>query len=586
MRPASGVVLGNRYKLTERIAVGGMGEVWKGDDVVLSRVVAAKILKEEYTGDPSFLERFRAEARNMGALSNPGIAGVYDYGEEDNSPYLVMEYVPGEPLSAILDRDPQLSVDRTLDYVSQAALALHAAHQAGVVHRDVKPGNILITPDERVKITDFGIARVTDQVPLTKTGQVMGTAQYLAPEQATGKPAAPSSDIYALGVIAYEALVGERPFTGDSQVAIAMAQVNEAHPPLPDSVPEPVRRLVDCLLAKKPTDRPQEARSLAAAADALRRNDVAAAESAVPEMITDGGATQATTVMDSGPTQATTVVPAAAFGAGAAAGAAAGGRHTQNFDDVVGAGGEYAASDVYGDGDPDAEQVDEKKKMSKGKIAAIVIGILLLLVLLGILLANTVFKPTAPPPTETSSAPTTVVTRTETTEEESPSSPPPPQETTEEPEQTETSEPADETVTINPDDYIGRAGDEVAQDLIAKGLQVRQVQVESDRDFGLVDGIRPGGDGYTFTEGETVTVEVSRGNEPDPSETETSEQPTTPEDTEGETDNDDGGEGNGNGRDNSGRNGNGNGGGEGSLNDTTAENTGAGTTNNSHSEKL
>ncbi|MBX4420431.1 serine/threonine protein kinase, partial [Mycobacterium tuberculosis] len=135
-------------------------------------------LKEEYLSDPTFLARFRAEAQNMGRVSDPGIAGVYDYGDEDGSPYLVMEYVPGEPLSTIIERSAPLSDEATLSIAAQAAQALGAAHKAGVVHRDIKPGNILMTPDFRVKITDFGIARVTDQAPLTKTGQVMGTAQY------------------------------------------------------------------------------------------------------------------------------------------------------------------------------------------------------------------------------------------------------------------------------------------------------------------------------------------------------------------------------------------------------------------------
>ena len=156
MRPEPGTLLGGRYELTSRIAVGGMGEVWRGRDTVLEREVAAKIMKDEYLSDQGFLARFRAEARSMGAVSDPGIAGVYDYGEENGSPYLVMEFVPGESLAALLDRGPMSEAD-TLSIVAQAAQALHAAHMSGVVHRDIKPGNLLITPDFRVKITDFGI---------------------------------------------------------------------------------------------------------------------------------------------------------------------------------------------------------------------------------------------------------------------------------------------------------------------------------------------------------------------------------------------------------------------------------------------
>ncbi|MGO1312100.1 MAG: protein kinase domain-containing protein, partial [Brevibacterium aurantiacum] len=145
MRPVEGTLLGNRYKLTSRIAVGGMGEVWKGVDSVLGREIAAKILKDEYLSDSTFLARFRAEAQNMGRASDPGIAGVFDYGDEQGSPYLVMEYVPGEALSAIIERSAPLSETDTLSIVSQSAQALGAAHKVGVIHRDIKPGNILMT---------------------------------------------------------------------------------------------------------------------------------------------------------------------------------------------------------------------------------------------------------------------------------------------------------------------------------------------------------------------------------------------------------------------------------------------------------
>jgi len=251
-----------------------MGEVWKARDKVLGRIVAVKILKEEYTGDPGFLERFRAEARHTALLNHPGVANVFDYGEEDNSAYLVMELVPGEPLSNIIERDSTIPADRILNIIAQTARALAAAHAQGLVHRDVKPGNLIITPDDRVKVTDFGIARLANQVPLTATGQVMGTAQYLAPEQATGQTATPSSDMYSLGIIGYEALAGHRPFTGESQIAIALAQVNDTPPPLPDSVSPTARALIMCLLAKDPSERPTSATALAAAIDAIRRNDV------------------------------------------------------------------------------------------------------------------------------------------------------------------------------------------------------------------------------------------------------------------------------------------------------------------------
>jgi serine/threonine-protein kinase len=282
MRPTQGVTFGGRYELDSRIAIGGMGEVWEATDHVIGRTVAIKILKDEYMGDPGFLERFRAEARHAALVNHEGIASVFDYGEENGSAFLVMELVPGEALSTIIERDGTLSTDRTLDIVAQTAAALQAAHAAGLVHRDIKPGNLLITPDGRVKITDFGIARIADQVPLTATGQVMGTVQYLSPEQASGHPASPATDIYSLGIVAYESLAGKRPFTGESQVAIAMAQINEQPPPLPATVPEPVQRLVMAMIAKKPEERPASAAAVSRAASALRRGDLGAAIAAVP----------------------------------------------------------------------------------------------------------------------------------------------------------------------------------------------------------------------------------------------------------------------------------------------------------------
>lgn len=282
MRPTQGVTFGGRYELDSRIAIGGMGEVWEATDHVIGRTVAIKILKDEYMGDPGFLERFRAEARHAALVNHEGIASVFDYGEEDGSAFLVMELVPGEALSTILERDGSLSTDKTLDIVAQTAAALQAAHAAGLVHRDIKPGNLLITPDGRVKITDFGIARIADQVPLTATGQVMGTVQYLSPEQASGHPASPATDTYSLGIVAYECLAGKRPFTGESQVAIAMAQINEEPPPLPPTVAQPVQNLVMAMIAKKPEDRPASSAAVARAATALRRGDLAAAAAAVP----------------------------------------------------------------------------------------------------------------------------------------------------------------------------------------------------------------------------------------------------------------------------------------------------------------
>jgi len=313
MRPTAGLTFGGRYELQSRIAIGGMGEVWQSVDLVIGRTVAIKILKDEYLGDPGFLERFRAEARHAALVNHEGIANVFDYGEEDGSAFLVMELVPGEALSTILEREHTLPADKVLDIVAQTAAALHAAHAAGLVHRDIKPGNLLITPEGRVKITDFGIARIADQVPLTATGQVMGTVQYLSPEQASGRSASPTTDIYSLGIVAYESLAGRRPFTGESQVAIAMAQINEQPPPLPDTVSEPVRNLVISCLAKNPADRPASAAHLARAAIALRRGDVAAAAASVPAVMAGITPTAATMLMPgAGNDQTTQLMPASA----------------------------------------------------------------------------------------------------------------------------------------------------------------------------------------------------------------------------------------------------------------------------------
>ncbi|EAR26178.1 serine/threonine kinase [marine actinobacterium PHSC20C1] len=322
MRPTSGLTFGGRYQLSSRVAIGGMGEVWQATDLVIGRTVAIKILKDEYLGDPGFLERFRAEARHAALVNHEGIANVFDYGEEEGSAYLVMELVPGEALSAIIERERVLDPDRVLDMVAQTAAALQAAHAAGLVHRDIKPGNLLITPEGRVKITDFGIARIADQVPLTATGQVMGTVQYLSPEQASGHPASPTTDIYSLGIVAYEALAGRRPFTGESQVAIAMAQINETPPELPMTVSEPVRNLVYACLAKSPGDRPASASHLSRAAQSLRRGDVAAAAAAVPGILGDNSHAATVGLNYGNATQATRIMTTQGVAAGAAAGEA------------------------------------------------------------------------------------------------------------------------------------------------------------------------------------------------------------------------------------------------------------------------
>ena len=268
-------LLAGRYRLTDRIAAGGMGEVWRGEDVLLNRAVAVKLLPTGRAGDESFLARFRAEARYSASLSHPGIARVYDYGEsaEFGGAYLIMELVKGEPLSAILARAGRLSPDATLDIIGQAAQALGAAHQAGIVHRDIKPGNLLVAAGGTTKITDFGIAtavRAAQASHLTETGMVMGTAMYVSPEQATGAPVDSSSDIYSLGVVAYECLAGHVPFMATEPLAIAYAHKHAPVPALPPDVPQPVADLVYDMLAKTPAGRPVSAQAVADRAAMLR----------------------------------------------------------------------------------------------------------------------------------------------------------------------------------------------------------------------------------------------------------------------------------------------------------------------------
>ncbi|GLY67599.1 serine/threonine-protein kinase [Amycolatopsis taiwanensis] len=271
---STGQLLAERYRLVNRIAVGGMGEVWQASDTRLDRVVAVKVLKAELSGDAEFLHRFRTEARTTASLNHPGIAAVHDYGEttadELAIAYLVMELVEGEPLAGILARQGRLTADGTLDILEQAAHALQAAHEQGLVHRDIKPGNILVTANGRVKITDFGIAKAADAAPVTRSGMVMGTAHYIAPEQALGHDAEPASDVYSLAVCGYECLTGHRPFLSENAVTVAMMHIRDVPPPLPADVPPGARALIEATLVKDPRQRYPNGGEFAAAVAAVR----------------------------------------------------------------------------------------------------------------------------------------------------------------------------------------------------------------------------------------------------------------------------------------------------------------------------
>ncbi|WP_157250651.1 serine/threonine-protein kinase [Nonomuraea typhae] len=268
---AQGTTLAGRYRLDTRIGAGGMGEVWRGEDIVLARTVAVKVLLPGRMDDSGFLARFQGEARAMATINHAGVVDVYDYGVSGDTVYLVMKFVDGESLDKLLGRLGRIAPEPAMELIAQAASALQAVHDQGIVHRDVKPGNLLVQRDGTLVLTDFGIARSDLANRLTDAGMVLGTAAYCAPEQAEGAPVTPAVDIYALGVVAYECLVGQRPFDGDSAVTIALKHIREAPPPLPAEIPAPVRALVETALSKDP------ARRFASAADMSRAARQAAA---------------------------------------------------------------------------------------------------------------------------------------------------------------------------------------------------------------------------------------------------------------------------------------------------------------------
>ncbi|MFC7762429.1 serine/threonine-protein kinase [Catellatospora bangladeshensis] len=265
-------LLNGRYRMDERIGAGGMGEVWRATDVVLGRPVAVKTVLAALADDEDFTRRFLAEARAMAGVRHPGVVAIHDFQHGPDGAYLVMEYVDGEPLSKVLTRYGRLSAPATLHLVGQATNALHAVHGRGIVHRDVKPGNLLVRPDGTLLLTDFGIARRDGATALTATGAVIGTLSYLAPEQVLGHPATPRSDVYALGVVAYECLTGRRPFLAENPFAAAMMRLSQPPPPLGPEVPAPVTALIERALAADP-----EARWASAAAFGAAIAQVAAA---------------------------------------------------------------------------------------------------------------------------------------------------------------------------------------------------------------------------------------------------------------------------------------------------------------------
>ena len=486
MNPEAGTTLGSRYSLTDRIATGGMGDVWRATDSVLGRDVAVKVMRATAADDPTFANRFRDEARHSAGMSHQNIATVYDYGEDDGTAYLVMELVDGEPLSQMIARGP-MPPDQVRGIIGQAALALAAAHAAGVVHRDVKPANILVTPDGRVKLTDFGIARAADGASHTRTGEVLGTPQYLSPEQALGKGATGSSDLYALGIITQEMLTGRKPFEAGTAVATALAQVNDPPPPLPDWVPSDLRRIVEQSLAKDPSDRPTSAAAVAAALGmpVTGLAQIPPATSVVHTGDTDPDGTQ---VMDA---------PAGTEVLGAA------------YADYPAAGYEPAGYDpAYADPGPyepyPPRQEPEKRRRGIGLWW---IPILVLLAAIGFFAwayasnsgtpaanVTTVTQTTAPTSSATSAPPTTVTpSRPSTTT------------TT----QSTTSAPVQ--VVLNKGDYVGKSFQDAKGILVNAGWKDNQIKQETKadkEDAGTVIDIKPTG---KVNVGTPITLTVSDG---------------------------------------------------------------------------
>src|SRR3954464_5334687 len=254
-----GEVLSDRYELEELVGTGGMSSVFRAHDRLLERTVALKVLHEQYTADAEYVERFRREARSVATLSHPNIVTVIDRGEHDGRQFIVFEYVEGENLKRLIERRGPSPVSTALELGMQISRGLSFAHQQGLVHRDVKPQNILLNGDGQAKVTDFGIARSMDvQHGMTQTGTVLGTSDYIAPEQAQGQRVDEHTDVYSLGVVLYELLTTEVPFPGENFVAVAMRHINDPPPPIRDKRPDVSPRLeaaVQRAMAKRPEDR-------------------------------------------------------------------------------------------------------------------------------------------------------------------------------------------------------------------------------------------------------------------------------------------------------------------------------------------
>ena len=280
-----GTVLGGRYRLVELLGQGGMATIYRARDSQLDRDVAVKLLRSELGSDPDFLARFRDEARAAASLNHPNIVSVFDFGEEASGPYIVMELIDGQDLSSMLRENGPLPPRQAARVAAEVAKALHAAHVRGIVHRDVKPSNILVGRDGRVKVADFGIARALAESQLTCPGVTMGSVHYFSPEQARGEAATQASDIYALGIVLYESLTGQRPFSGDGPAAVALARLTTT-PPRPSALragtPVELDRIVQRAMAFDPADRFASSASMASALEGWLSDPAAAARRRPP----------------------------------------------------------------------------------------------------------------------------------------------------------------------------------------------------------------------------------------------------------------------------------------------------------------
>lgn len=272
------IVLNDRYKLVERLGEGGMAEVYRSEDLRLGREVAVKVLRPQYADDRGFLQRFLHEGRAVANFSHPNVVNVFDIGRDGRRYYIVMEYVPGTDLRELLQQRGRLDVQQALDIARQVALGVGCAHRKGLIHRDIKPGNILITPAGEVKVADFGIAKAMAGATLTEPGVVWGTTAYLSPEQVRGEPALPASDVYSIGVVLYEMLAGVVPFAGEDRVAVALQHLRERPMPLIErnhQVPRGVQYLVERALEKDPAQRYETADDFARALTEYKRGGTA-----------------------------------------------------------------------------------------------------------------------------------------------------------------------------------------------------------------------------------------------------------------------------------------------------------------------